>query len=57
MASTSTPMPPSQWVKERQNRIPRGSASMSTRMVAPVVVKPEQVSKIQSTKDSKYPEK
>ena len=41
-------MPPSQWVKERQKRIPLGRASMSVRMEAPVVVKPEQDSKIQS---------
>ena len=41
VVSTSTPMPPSQWVKARQNKMPLGSASMSVKMVAPVVVKPE----------------
>ena len=46
-----TPMPPAQWVKLRQNSSPRGSASMSPRIVAPVVVKPETVSKKQSTSD------
>ena len=38
---TSTPMPPSQCVKARQNRMPLGMASMSVRIVEPVVVKPE----------------
>lgn len=45
MASTSTPMPPTQWVKLRQNRIPRGRASISVRMEEPVVVKPDTLSK------------
>ena len=39
------PIPPSQWVRERQNRIERGSPSMSRRIEAPVVVNPEMVSK------------
>ena len=43
----STPIPPSQWVKDRQNSSPMGSPSMAVRMVAPVVVKPEMVSKKQ----------
>ena len=47
--STSTPIPPSQWVKDRQNSRPMGRPSMAVRMVAPVVVKPEMVSKKQST--------
>ena len=47
--NTSTPMPPSQWVKLRQYRSPLGRASTSVRMLAPVVVKPETVSKTQST--------
>ena len=38
--NTRTPMPPSQWLKERQYRIPLGSGSRSLRMLAPVVVKP-----------------
>ena len=45
----STPIPPSQWVKDRQNSRPMGRPSMAVRMVAPVVVKPEMVSKKQST--------
>ena len=44
MIKTSTPMPPIQWVKLRQNSSPRGSASTSVRMLAPVVVKPDTVS-------------
>lgn len=43
--STTMPMPPIQWVRERQNRIERGSASMSRRIEAPVVVNPDMVSK------------
>ena len=43
--NTRTPIPPIQWVKLRQNRIPRGKCSTAGRMVAPVVVKPETVSK------------
>ena len=42
--NTSTPMPPSQWVKLRQNSSPCGIASGAVRMLAPVVVKPETVS-------------
>ena len=57
VANTSTPMPPSQWVKARQNRMPLGRASMSVRMVEPVVVKPEQDSKIASIGVANQPEK
>ena len=39
------PIPPTQAVAIRQNWSPRGSASMSVRMEAPVVVKPETLSK------------
>ena len=42
-------MPPTQWVKLRQNKIPRLRDSTSGRMVAPVVVKPETVSNSAST--------
>ena len=56
VASTSTPIPPSQWVKDRQNRIPLGMASISVRIEAPVVVKPEQDSKIQSMGEANVPE-
>ena len=44
MTNTRTPMPPIQWVKERQNRQAWDIPSMSVRMEAPVVVKPETVS-------------
>ena len=43
--STSTPMPPIQWVKLRQNITPRGSPSKLPINVAPVVVKPDTASK------------
>ena len=49
ITKTSTPMPPTQWVKLRQNKIPRLRDSTSGRMVAPVVVKPETVSNSAST--------
>ncbi len=45
IANTRIPMPPIQWVKERQNRIPFGSTSTSVRIDAPVVENPEQDSK------------
>ena len=38
-------MPPIQWVKLRQKRIHLGSTSTSFIMLAPVVVKPDTVSK------------
>ena len=41
---TSTPMPPIQWLNRRQNMQPRLSPSTSSRMLAPVVVKPDTVS-------------
>ena len=47
---TNIPMPPSQWVKLRQKSSPLLMASTSVRMEAPVVVKPETVSKKQSTR-------
>ena len=43
--STTIPIPPSHWVSERQNSTDRGRASMSVRIVAPVVVNPDIVSK------------
>ena len=45
ITKTNTPIPPIQWVKDLQNRIPIGSASISVRIVDPVVVKPDTVSK------------
>ena len=47
--NTRTPMPPIQWVKLRQNRMPLGRSSTAGRMLAPVVVKPETVSNMAST--------
>ena len=54
---TSTPMPPTQWVKLRQKRRPLGSPSTAGRMEAPVVVKPETVSKRASTRFGMAPDK
>ena len=56
MANTSTPMPPTQWEKLRQYSVPWLRASTSVRMVEPVVVKPETVSKKASIKDGISPE-
>ncbi|OPZ57962.1 MAG: hypothetical protein BWY88_01116 [Synergistetes bacterium ADurb.Bin520] len=42
---TMIPMPPSQWVKLRQNKIPRGFPSMWVNTEAPVVEKPDMASK------------
>ena len=49
--NTSTPMPPTQCVRQRQSMEAWLSASTSPRMVAPVVVKPETVSKSASMKN------
>ena len=40
-----TPIPPIQWVAERQKRMPFGRDSISVSMVAPVVVYPDTLSK------------
>ena len=56
MTKTRMPMPPSQWAKERQKRIDFGRDSISDRIDAPVVVKPEQDSKKASTGDGMAPE-
>ena len=42
---TSTPIPPIQCVKLRQNSIPFGKPSITRKIDAPVVEKPEHVSK------------
>ena len=42
--NTSTPIPPIQWVKQRQKAVPRESFSTSLKILEPVVVKPEIVS-------------
>ena len=46
---TSTPIPPIQWVKLRQNNRQWGNTSTSGIILDPVVVKPETVSKNAST--------
>ena len=38
MAKTIIPIPPIQWVSERQSKILFGNASISSSMVAPVAV-------------------
>jgi len=53
---TKIPIPPSQWVKDRQNSIPLGKTSISVIIVAPVVVNPDTVSKNASTKEGILPE-
>lgn len=49
-ANTKMPIPPSQWVELRQNKMLLGKLSISRKMEAPVVVNPETDSKIQSIK-------
>ena len=57
VARISTPMPPSQWEKHRQNWTPWGRISTSGRTVPPVVVKPEKDSNRQSTKEGTAPDR
>ena len=45
MAKNTMPRPPIQWVSARQKRMACDCVSMSSMMVAPVVVKPDIVSK------------
>ena len=45
------PIPPYQWVKERQNRIPLDRISTSAMVEAPVVVNPDTDSNQLFTKD------
>ena len=52
---TTTPMPPSQELKDRQNSRLFGSDSTSLRMVPPVVVKPETLSKRALTGENSFP--
>ena len=44
-ANTKTPIPPIRWVKLRQNKSAGDKTLTSSRIVAPVVVKPEDTSK------------
>ena len=53
--NTSTPIPPIQCVKLRQIRTQCGRTSTSVRMLEPVVVNPETVSKSASTGCGIYP--
>jgi hypothetical protein len=50
------PMPPSQWVVARHKSIECGNSSMSVTTVAPVVVKPDIVSKKASANVGRMPE-
>ena len=54
--STSTPMPPIQWVNDRQNSTPLGRDSISVRIVEPVVVNPLTASKYASARQGIAPE-
>ena len=53
---TNTPMPPIQCVKLRQNKLQCERASTSLRIEAPVVVKPDTVSKSASVNEGISPE-
>ncbi len=55
ITSTMIPMPPSQWVRERQKRMPWGSRSMLSNTVAPVVVNPDMDSKSAAQKECSTP--
>ena len=55
--NTSTPIPPTQWVKLRQYKMLLDRLSTSGRMDAPVVVKPDTVSNNASIKRGISPEK
>ena len=57
MERTNIPMPPSQWRNDLQNRIAWDCASTSIRTVAPVVVRPDMVSKTASAGVLKLPAK
>ncbi len=48
-------MPPSKCVSDRQNSRPWGNASMSVRMLAPVVVYPDIISKKASVNEGMEP--
>jgi len=49
------PMPPNHWVSARHKRMPCGRGSMFRMTVAPVVVKPDMVSKNASAKEGRIP--
>ena len=50
MENRMMPMPPSHWIMLRHSKMARGRASILDATVAPVVVKPETVSKYASVK-------
>jgi hypothetical protein len=54
---TTMPIPPSQWVRDLQNRTDRGRGSIAVRIEAPVVVNPLIVSKNASVYEGMAPER
>src|SRR5574344_1215956 len=52
---TIIPKPPIQWVKLRQNSMPCDNSSILFKIEAPVVVKPDMVSKNASVNDGMLP--
>ena len=56
ITKTSTPIPPTQWVRQRQKFIHLGRPSISLRIVDPVVVKPDTTSKNASSNRGMHPE-
>lgn len=52
---TTMPMPPNHWVRLRQNSNSGGKASTLLRMLLPVVVKPDMVSKNASVNEGIWP--
>ena len=57
IVKTTTPSPPNHWRKDLQKRILLGVLSISTKIVAPVVVTPETASKRALEYPSKLPER
>ena len=55
MVKNTMPSPPIHWVSERQKSSPCGRASTLSMMVAPVVVKPDIVSKKALVKSGTQP--
>ena len=53
MVKNTIPKPPIHCMNERQNRMPWGSVETSSMMEAPVVVKPDMVSKNASVNDGR----
>ena len=55
MVKNTMPSPPNQCIRLRQNKMEWGRESMSLRAVAPVVVKPDILSKNATEKSPVYP--